>query len=887
MYNGVQKVRFTAMKKVILSLFALVLATVTHAVPAYPGWQTKTLQDGSEIKVRQLGDEFYHYWVTEDGRLAVEQADGSFVKSSEPLPTMEEFKSRRDKIRASKITVPDNGPHKLKKVGTSPNLSPRGVVILVNFSNSTMGSSHTRTVFDNMCNASKGNCTSNAYYGTKYGSAAQYFDDQSNGAYRPVFDVFGPVNLPQTVKYYGEQGYSSSTQRTENDLYLADFVIDAVLAADAAGCDFSQYDSDGDGWVDFVYFIYAGKGQAAGGSTETIWPHNWDLMSALYFGQAHDNSEYYCNSNQDWNIPCPDGKYINTYACSAELDYDGNLGGIGTLCHEFGHVIGLPDIYDTEAGTVKEQELTPGYWDIMDAGSYNGGMHCPPNYDPWEKAFFGWVEPVNLGNTGSNGTLFPNGSPYYNVYLVTLSGLYINATDNGERYYLEYRQQSGWDEYIPSHGFVAWRVDYDADIWGSNKPNASSTANAPRFTVDAYAVSSWNSVSGKPVTNIQESNGIVTFKFKGGSYNPPVDPGWEGWDYYDDGTYASSVGTNGGEFYWGIMFPGGTLANNTVTHVAIYEKTSQNTQIITIALYQGGSTPAGGTKIYSQTVSPMGVDGWHKVKLSSPVTIDNTRNLWVVLNEGSDTYPANGCITTGNANGRWVSTNKTYWMDVMDANSILNYTWMIRILTEKDSSPDPGWEGWSYYDDGTRTEGIGTNGGEFYWAIMFPAKSQANNKLAKVALYETPVYNTQPITIDIYSGGNNPSEGTKLHTQTVNPTGQEGYHIITLSSPVIFDCSKNLWIVLSELYDNYPANVSDNTGDPNGRWSSEDGASWFDLAEINLNYTYMIRALFDKDTDGIEETYNGVKGNQKEVHNGQLYIIRDGKVYTVLGTLID
>lgn len=96
-------------------MFALVLATVTHAVPAYPGWQTKTLQDGSEIKVRQLGDEFYHYWVTEDGLLAVEQADGSFVKSSEPLPTMEEFKSRRDKIRASKITVPDNGPHKLKK----------------------------------------------------------------------------------------------------------------------------------------------------------------------------------------------------------------------------------------------------------------------------------------------------------------------------------------------------------------------------------------------------------------------------------------------------------------------------------------------------------------------------------------------------------------------------------------------------------------------------------------------------------------------------------------------------------------------------------------------------------------------------------------------------
>ena len=816
------------------------------AVPAYKGWQTQTQADGSTITLRQVGDEFYHYWETTDGKLAVEQADGSFIVKDEPLPTKEEFKARRERARATQMAVSNNGPHKMKQVGSTPNLAPKGVVILVNFSNSTMASSHTKTKFNNMCNAASGACTANAYNGKNYGSAAQYFSDQSNGTYRPQFDIFGPVTLTHNVKYYGEQGYSSYTEKTENDLYLADFVIDAVLAAENAGCDFSQYDSDNDGWVDFVYFIYAGKGQAAGGTSETIWPHNWSLTSALYTGFTHGTSGYYVNSNYDYNLLQVDGVCIDNYACSSELDYNGDLGGIGTLCHEFGHVMGLPDLYDIEYGTVYENNLTPGEWDIMDGGSYNGGMHCPPNYDPWEKAFFGWVTPVNLGNTGSNNTLYANGSSNYNVYQVTSSGSYVGPTDSGERYYLENRQQTGWDEYIPSHGFVAWRVNYDADIWTSNAPNASSSSGTPRFTVDAYGVSSWEKVSGKPVTDIQESSSIVTFKYKGGKQEP--DPAWEGWSYYDDGTPVTTIGTNGNAFWWGIMIPANSNSNDQLTKVAVYEATQYSTQSITIDIYSGGSTPAAGTKIYTQTVSPSGETGWHVITLSNAVQYDNTKNLWIILSEGTDTYPAVACVNTGDPNGRWVSTDGNEWVDITSYTD-LDYTWMIRALTEKSSTPDPhDWTGWSYYDDGTRVEGIGTNGGEFYWAIMFPANSQSKNMLTKVAVYETTQYNTQPITIDIYSGGSTPTQGTKLYTQTVNPTGEEGFHIITLSSPVTFDKSKNLWIAFKEFYDTYPANVSNNTGDPNGRWSSENGTDWFDLASINLNYTYMIRAYFETST---------------------------------------
>lgn len=472
------------------------------AVPAYPGWQVRTLADGSQVTVRQMGDEFYHYWETKDGKLAVEQADGTFVLRDEAVPSRAAVKARRTKAQQ----------RRMKAAGSTPNLAPRGVVILVNFSDCAMGNGHTKAVFNNMCNAT--NCTTNSYEGIQYGSAAQYFSDQSNGTYRPQFDLFGPVTLPHPVAYYGEEGTKviNGEEEEQNDLYMADFVIDAVLAAEDAGCDFSQYDSDGDDWVDFVYFIYAGKGQAAGGTGETIWPHNWNLNSALYFGFTHGNSDYYVTDDY-WNPLVVDGVYIGNYACSAELDYMGQLGGIGTLCHEFGHVMGLPDLYDTEYGYNYENGLTPGTWDIMDAGSYNGDGHCPPNYSPWEKYFFGWVTPANPGNKAANGTLYANGTEDYNVYQINSSGSLTGATDAGLCYYLENRQQSGWDSYIPSHGMVVWRVDYDEELWTSNTPN--NTENDPHLTV-SRVYNTWEVVYDKPVTDIRETNGVVTFKYKGG-----------------------------------------------------------------------------------------------------------------------------------------------------------------------------------------------------------------------------------------------------------------------------------------------------------------------------------------------------------------------------------
>ena len=484
----------------IVVLCGFVLAA--NAVPARRGWQTRTQADGTTIEVQVIGDEFYHYTINRDGK-QVREINGMYVEVGE-APTPEVAKARRAKGVAHR---------QRKDIGTEPNLAPKGVVILVNFSNKSMQSGHTQATFDELCNST--NCTVNS----GYPSAGQYFADQSNGAYRPQFDVFGPVTLSRNVAYYGTDGAKEG-----DDQHATDAVVEGCrLANEQFNINWADYDSDNDGYVDFVYVIYAGKGQADGGTSETIWPHNWEVSSAI-----SDGSCTYTSAQRTLG-----GKKIENYAMSGEMSGD-SLGGIGTLCHEFGHVMGLPDFYDTNYGTNYGQCLTPSDWDVMDGGAYGGDGHCPPNYSPWEKEFFGWHTTVNLGNEGQNVTLYANGTENYQAYQITSNGNYVGPTTAGLRYYIENRQAVGWDAPLTGHGMLIWKVTFNATKWTNNEPN--NTANNPYYTVvSAYGsaigwdgstdnckwntfpgtmkVTSWNGVSGKPLLNIVESNGVVTLTY--------------------------------------------------------------------------------------------------------------------------------------------------------------------------------------------------------------------------------------------------------------------------------------------------------------------------------------------------------------------------------------
>ena len=405
------------------------------------------------------------------------------------------------------------------------NLAPRGLLILANFSDTTFSPVNTQLAFDSLANGA------DYTYNGATGSCKAYFTAQSNGKYSPNFDVIGPITLPHTSAYYGTDTQSNNG----DDRYVVDFVVDACMAADKLGVDFSQYDNDQDGNVDFVYIIYAGFGQADGGAETTIWPHNWDLISALFYKNTNQSDYYAYYDEKDsliYKLPTIDGKTLYTYACSNELKFRTKArSGIGTICHEFSHVLGLPDYYITDSKFSNLEKYTPGAWSLMGYGNYLNNGNTPPNFSIFDKYYLGWIEP-NVLNHSTTYQLPADGKT---GYMIARNDVHVDLgpyrTDTV--YYLENRQKEGWDEYLPGQGMLIWRVMYDEEKWYNNSPNDFKT----RYRLmcaqeDAYPYTTSEErpevpfpgtsnqtefISFSPVNyleNIQETaEGMITFDF--------------------------------------------------------------------------------------------------------------------------------------------------------------------------------------------------------------------------------------------------------------------------------------------------------------------------------------------------------------------------------------
>lgn len=343
--------------------------------------------------------------------------------------------------------------------------SERGLCILVNYTDQDFKDENTPLAFDSLANA--GHYT---YDGAK-ASVREYFREQSGGLYVPHFDIVGPVDLPRNTYWYGHDSTFLG-----DDRYVVDFVLDACYGAQDLGVDFSDYDADEDGFIDFVYIIYAGKGQADNTSQERlIWPHEWDIESALYYGMTAQDS-FYVNIQDlyDERLPELNGKVLYRYACSNELRPDGSRTGVSTMCHEFSHVLGLPDYYITQGRSpMKDANEEPGTWSLMSKGSYNNNGRTPPNFSVYDKYYLGWITPTFLAEPQAV-TLPADGQTYFAVSRnrqVPAEG----ALEPDTVWYIENRQLSGWDEYIPGHGLILWQVVYDSTMWADNVPNDYST----------------------------------------------------------------------------------------------------------------------------------------------------------------------------------------------------------------------------------------------------------------------------------------------------------------------------------------------------------------------------------------------------------------------------
>ena len=403
---------------------------------------------------------------------------------------------------------------KRSEEGTAP-LPPKGLLLLVQFSDTPFFTPNPHAAFDSLANG-----LDYAYNGAT-GSAREYFRAQSGGQYVPDFTVVGPVTLPHPMGYYGtndSKGY---------DQYLADFVIDACLAA-ADSVDWTQFDSDNDGEIDLVFLLFAGYGEADSYITNTIWPCKWDMESVLYFGYTNQTTYYY-QTDEKKNLPTFNGKRVCNFACSNEWTYRNDCrSGVGTFIHEFSHVLGLPDYYVLSGSP----SYTPGSWSLMGYGNYVNNGNTPPNYSAYDKYFLGWVTPTFL-SANQQVTLPADG---VTCYMLTRSGMAPadGAFTKDTVYYLENRQYAGWDAYLPGHGLLVWQVVYDAQAWfnglpnqdavrytllsaGGNTPYTTDTRGAGREDVPFPGTEEVTSLALSPkaiLQGIQEQvDGTITFTF--------------------------------------------------------------------------------------------------------------------------------------------------------------------------------------------------------------------------------------------------------------------------------------------------------------------------------------------------------------------------------------
>ncbi|MEI6949541.1 M6 family metalloprotease domain-containing protein [Paraflavisolibacter sp. H34] len=401
--------------------------------PASPYPITVKQADGSTLTIVAKGTMLKPWTETVDGYSVVRKGgryeyavkqDGRLVPSGIPARNSQERRMMEQSFlqQQSKSLKPD-----LPRFAPKPGLSAgrvagspqkaagypskgiiRALMLLIKFSD--LPNKNTVADFNNMMNQSN-------YRGT--GSFRDFYTVSSFGQLTVNTDVFGWYTAKQPYNHYG---YG-------NDFYVStDLVREAVDAAEAAGVDFSKYDNDRDGVVDGIIIAHAGPGAEEGGQEEYIWSHRWVLSGG-------------------GNAVSYDGVRIDDYIINPERrTYTNDMTGRGVYCHEFGHNLGLPDLYDTDGGSEGM-----GNWSLMAAASWLGSEHTPGNMCAWCRNELGWQTPALISSAGAY-TLTASASRNDQIYRV-------NTPDSAEYFLLENRQKAGLDLSLPGKGLAIYHIN--------------------------------------------------------------------------------------------------------------------------------------------------------------------------------------------------------------------------------------------------------------------------------------------------------------------------------------------------------------------------------------------------------------------------------------------
>lgn len=469
----------TPLTALAAALLLACLAVPARAVPAHPRAAAVAQADGSTVTVRLRGDEYHHWHEDRDGYTvlrdkaagnwfyAEQAADGSLRPGAHRLGAAEPGKlglkrglkdARRVKAGAARRQRDDNArrarasasPFRVSAApgGALSAVSPaaalparapiltgtmKNLVILARFSDHA--ATHSQPSFNNLFNQVGYNLDG------AVGSVKDYFLEVSYGNLTVQSVVTAWVTLPQNQAYYGANDVDGY------DVRPREMVRDAINALEASGFDFSQADGNGDGEVDGLTVIHSGFAEEyTDNPTDAIWSHQWELITPLTY----------------------DGVRMEAYHTEAEVrgwsDTPSSQGisRIGVICHETGHFLGLPDLYDT---TYESNGV--GSFCLMGGGSWNGADEdgaSPAHLSAWPKKALGWAAATQLTTIGTKSLGRIAEDPAA-LYLLRDS-----AFPASEYFLIENRQGYGFDAYLPgaARGLLVWHVD--ESVAGNDNP---------------------------------------------------------------------------------------------------------------------------------------------------------------------------------------------------------------------------------------------------------------------------------------------------------------------------------------------------------------------------------------------------------------------------------
>lgn len=519
------------MRTILLYSFLILLSIILKGqeyyggIPAYPYPTEYTQPDGSKLTIIMKGDEAVNWAITEDGYSLIKNNSNhaweyAIINSNNEMISSGIIAHNPQQRSINELTLLSTiskgycfSKEQIKKMRENFQLIKRTkttsdfpttgtvkmLVILVNFNNTT--TTYTQTNFDNYMNQTGYN------FQSATGSFKDYYLATSYNQLTVVSTVVGWVTAPNHHDYYGPQNKWSELAR------------DAIVAARNAypTLDFSQFDNNNDGFIDGIAIFHQGHGQEASGNTTDVWSHTGSVYSY----------------NLVYN-----GKRCATYTMQPEkVGTSTNMITVGVMVHEFGHNLGLPDLYDTDYSS-----NGIGNWDVMAGGSWLNGGRTIPVHNAWSKYQLGWLTPVTLSNPGTY-TL--------NTSLTSNTVYRVNTQTNNEYFLLENRQKTSgtWNAYLPGSGMIIYHIDqnYINAHWSSNSVNDDEThqgvdieeadgtlttnnngdAGDPfpgttgktSFTDQTSPNSlSWaGAPTNKPITNISHSSGVITFTYMGGA----------------------------------------------------------------------------------------------------------------------------------------------------------------------------------------------------------------------------------------------------------------------------------------------------------------------------------------------------------------------------------